>query len=271
MRPQPSYRARLLDELDELQQRYAKALEASGIGAHNWDSGFIGFPNFYWADSDAELQATRMELLAEVKDLETRLQLLFPHPTPEVRETLKESFGLLRRWAKRGRGDHSIPGSIDQAVITATKAVTSLKNLMTLLKADAWSSRLVVDTNVLIDDPDLARYAPSLGNKYMVHVLPVVLGELDDLKRSGRTPEVREAAKRADRRLKSLRDNGDVRAGARVQGDVHAVFEHIEPRGDGLPGWLDLDVPDDRLVASALLLQSSHPSSTVHVATSDMN
>jgi hypothetical protein len=28
------------------------------------------------------------------------------------------------------------------------------------------------------------------------------------------------------------------------------IFEYTEPRGDGLPGWLDLDVPDDRLVAS---------------------
>lgn len=50
-----------------------------------------------------------------------------------------------------------------------------------------------------------------------------------------------------------------------------AVFEHVEPRGEGLPSWLDLSVPDDRLVASALLLQSRHPGSAVHVATSDVN
>lgn len=50
-----------------------------------------------------------------------------------------------------------------------------------------------------------------------------------------------------------------------------AVFEHLEPRADGLPSWLDLDVPDDRFVASALLLQSSHPGSRVYVATSDLN
>ena len=111
---------------------------------------------------------------------------------------------------------------------------------------------------------------PRIGLRYRMHVLPVVLRELDDLKGSG-TPELREAAKKADRRLKGFRDNGDVRAGARVAGDTSVVFEHIEPRGGDLPDWLDLTVPDDRLVGSALLLQSEHPGSAVYVATGDLN
>ncbi|MFK4122939.1 hypothetical protein [Streptomyces longwoodensis] len=72
-------------------------------------------------------------------------------------------------------------------------------------------------------------------------------------------------------RLLCPRTNGDVQRGVRVAGDVHAVFEHIEPKGDGLPNWLDLDVPDDRLVASTLLLQSRHPGSSVYVASDDIN
>jgi len=42
-------------------------------------------------------------------------------------------------------------------------------------------------------------------------------------------------------------------------------------RGDDLPDWLDLSVADDRLIAAALLLQSAHPGSALHVATSDIN
>lgn len=87
----------------------------------------------------------------------------------------------------------------------------------------------------------------------------------------GRTQELRDAAKRADRYLKELRRRGDLRAGVKVAGDVTAVFEYTEPKADGLPTWLDLDVPDDRLVASVLLLQSGHPGSVVYVATSDLN
>ncbi|MER5927872.1 hypothetical protein [Streptomyces mirabilis] len=52
---------------------------------------------------------------------------------------------------------------------------------------------------------------------------------------------------------------------------MHAVLEHIESKGDGLPNWLDLDVSDDRFVASALLLQSRHPGSAIYVATRDIN
>lgn len=84
-------------------------------------------------------------------------------------------------------------------------------------------------------------------------------------------PELREAARRADRRLKGLRDNGDVTAGAKVAGDVWVRFEHTEPRSEGLPSWLDLHVPDDRFVASTLLLQSDHPGSALVVVTSDLN
>lgn len=62
-----------------------------------------------------------------------------------------------------------------------------------------------------------------------------------------------------------------VTRGVRVAGDVHAIFEYIEPKAAGLPDWLDLDVPDDRLVASALRLQSRHPGSALFVATSDIN
>lgn len=50
-----------------------------------------------------------------------------------------------------------------------------------------------------------------------------------------------------------------------------AVFEHLEPRADGLPSWLDLTVLDDRLVASALLLVSRHPAATTAIVTGDLN
>ncbi|MFD7324271.1 PIN domain-containing protein [Streptomyces sp. NPDC059875] len=130
---------------------------------------------------------------------------------------------------------------------------------------------MVVDTNALIDNPDLAAYTGQIGPRYMAHLLPVVLGELDDHKRAGRTEPLREAAKKADRRLKGLRNNGDVTRGVRVAGDVHAIFEHIEPRSDALPDWLDLSVPDDRFIASTLLLQSQHPGSSWYVVTSDLN
>ena len=149
--------------------------------------------------------------------------------------------------------------------------MADLRDLARLLPPDEYAVRLAVDTNTLIDNPDLAVHIGTLGRRYMAHLLPVVLREIDDLKRGGKTEQLREAAQRAERRLKGLRDNGDVLSGVRVAGEVHAVFEHIEPRDDRLPSWLDLTVPDDRFTASCLLLQSEHPGSALYVATGDMN
>ncbi|MFF6999879.1 PIN domain-containing protein [Streptomyces sp. NPDC008313] len=270
-----TYLDRLWSDLDLIEADFVQILADSQIRNTDPNRGrtyamYIGAPNWGWVPSGPELEARRMELLGRVRDWEPLFRLLFPHPTPEVTKRLEENLELLRRWLERPR-DRTVPATIHQATGRVRDAVTTLRQLGELLPPDSWAVRLVVDTNVLLDDPDVAIYTPLLGKRYMVHLMPAVLRELDDHKRAGRSPDIREAAKKADRRLKGLRTNGDVRRGVRVAGDVHAVFEHIEPKGDGLPNWLDLDVPDDRLVASTLLLQSRHPGSCVYVASNDIN
>lgn len=271
------YAEALLIELESIRADFVAVLEKSGIYNIDPNRGagdgiqFLGYPTFGWAPSNNALQSARMALLGRVRAFRPRFELLFPHPTPEVRKRHGEALNLLERWLQRGKGDRSVPRNISTAVVIMNKRVDVLVNARDLLPADEFATRVVVDTNVLIDNPDLTQFGSKLGGRYMVHVLPVVLRELDDLKRSGRTEGLREAAKRADRRLKMLRDNGDVTVGAKVAGDVWAVFEHVEPRADGLPTWLDLDVPDDRFIASALLLQSRHPRSMLVVGTSDLN
>ncbi|WP_346619642.1 PIN domain-containing protein [Blastococcus montanus] len=266
-----AYADGLMGELDATERAYLAVLETSAIERYDPVPGVIGLPPWAWAASEAPLEAARMRLLAQVRDFRPRFQLLFRYPTPEVAQRHTDAFELLEGWLVRAGGDLSAPGSIDSAVVQLRAAVQVLRDSRRLLPADVLAVRVVADTNALIDCPDLTAYAGQLGKRYRVHLLPVVLGELDDLKRSGRTPEMREAARSAVRRLKALRQSGDVRSGVRVAGDISAVFEHVEPRGEKLPGWLDLNVPDDRLVASALLLQSAHPGSAVFVATGDLN
>lgn len=273
----PTYAERLLAELDEIEAAYASVLSSSGIKNTDPNRGdpsglvFITGAKWGWVTSGPALEASRMALLRRLRDWEPRFRLLFPHPTPTVTQRLSDHLGQLERWLVRDGGDHSIPAALEKATAVISADVADLRALTGLLPADDYTTRLVVDTNSLIDNPDLAAYVDTLGRRYMAHLLPVVLGELDDLKRAGRTQDLRDAAQRADRRLKGLRTNGDVRAGARVAGEVYVVFEHIEPRNDWLPSWLDLSVPDDRFVASTLLLQSGHPGSAVYVATSDIN
>jgi hypothetical protein len=69
--------------------------------------------------------------------------------------------------------------------VAVAKSVATLRAARELLPADAFKLRLVVDTTALLDEPDLAAYTPVIGRRYTAHVLPVVLQELDDLKRGG--------------------------------------------------------------------------------------
>lgn len=275
--PPVSYTQRLLVELDGIAADYRKVLDASRIENIDPNRGagrgvaFIGFAKWGWEPSDPTLQAARMALLTKVRELEPRLRLLFPHPTKEVGKRLTAGFELLSSWLVRTDGVKSIPATIEKAQAMITATIEDLQALIGLVPADAYAVRVVVDTNALIDNPDLAAYTKDLGRKYVAHLLPVVLREIDELKRGGRTQDLREAAKAAERRLKGIRSNGDVQTGVRVSGEVIAKFEHIEPRSADLPEWLDLTVPDDRFVASALLLQSQHPGSALYAATSDIN
>lgn len=278
-RPEPpaTYLDRLRAELAELHRRFDEILDASAIRNVDPNHGrrgamvFIGFASWGWAPSDIDLERDRMALLATLRSWRVRFELLFTAPIPTVAKRIEDNLDLLEAWLVRKDGAHGVPSTVDAARTRAADAVTELDRLLELLPPDPQPVRLVVDTNTLIDNPDLAVFTDQLGPAYLVHVLPVVLSEIDDLKRFGRIPELREAAKRADRRLKGLRDNGDVRTGARVAGQVYAIFDFREPARDGLPGWLDLDVPDDRLVAGVLRLQSDHPGSTLFVATGDLN
>lgn len=266
----------MLDELNLLEQDYADILRRSAIlnidpNRHGGGVAFLGFPIYGWGPSDSALEAGRMDLLRRLRDWGPRYRLLFPHPVKTVTARLDSGLRRLEAWLLREGRDHSVPATTEHAVTALAKCLEDLRGLSQLLPADAYAVRLAPDTNTLIDNPDLAAHTAALGPRYMAHVLPVVFGELDDLKRSGRTQDLREAAKKADRRLKGLRDNGNVRIGAKVSGGVAAVFEYAEPSDDGLPTWLDLTVPDDRFVAAALQLQSQHPGSALYVATGDLN
>ncbi len=212
-----------------------------------------------------------MALLARVRSFRPRFLLLFPHPTPEIEKRHAKALDLFERRLSQKRGDKTVPASVPNAVAHIQEAVATLRKVRDLLPQEPFATHVVVDTNVLLDDPDLARFTRQAGQRYLAHLLPVVLRELDEHKRAGRNQDLRDAARRADRRLKGLRDNGDVAAGVKVAGEVWAVFEHLEPHADGLPSWLDLTVPDDRLVASTLLLVSRHPRATTVVATGDLN
>src|SRR5450756_2837238 len=123
-----------------------------------------------------------------------------------------------------------------------------------------------------MNNPDLAGYAKGVGSSsFTLRLLPQVLTELDQLKDSGLTPEIRDMARAVTKRIKGLRDRGQLTAGVHLTKTILAIAETREPNFEFLPKWLDPSVPDDRILGGALELQALHPASTVILVASDMN
>lgn len=108
---------------------------------------------------------------------------------------------------------------------------------------------------------DLASYARTAPSPtFTIHLVPTVLGELDDLKDRGRSQELRDQAQGVVRRLKGLRDKGNLATGVKVTKTITVQTEAREADVRGVLDWLDPAVPDDRLLAAALRLRATtHP------------
>lgn len=127
------------------------------------------------------------------------------------------------------------------------------------------------DTNAVLRNPDLASYWRGVDTEtYVVHLVPTVLRELDQIKDRGATNDVRDKAQAFIRRLKGLRDKG-LSGGVALSRKVIVKAETMDVDPPTMLDWLDRSVPDDRILAAALYLQAGHPADAVVIVTSDLN
>jgi len=276
--PQP-YVSRVRADLTDIKEQLDALLDLSTIkyvNPNTSDSGvfFVTAADWGWGPGDEAVAKVQMDLLGRYSAWFDRFLLLFPHPTPDVQSKIKEADDFIRRWAARdGTFDHSIPQTIQEAKAVAARRLAAFDELISLAarQGDA-TLRVVPDTNALLRNPAVEDYAPVVGAaSYMVHIVTVVLAELDDLKDRGRTPDVREKAEKVIRRLKGLRNRGSLAEGVTVAGKVRLRLEHREVDAQSVLPWLDPSVPDDRIMAAALRLQSDHPAGVVILVTTDIN
>ncbi len=162
-----------------------------------------------------------------------------------------------------------------------------LRNLMDVYDRLDGASLVIPDTNVLINYPELEGYHLGLPKATVVFT-PIVIRELEDLKR--RKPNARKVI----RRLKEYGDKEDILQGVAISEKVSVMALATEPKREGvltdertslalpepfprerkrgvLPAWLDLDVPDDRFIASALEVRREHPKARIVVLSGDFN
>lgn len=274
-----SYVDRLRDELAGMADEFMQILDHSQVRYLDWNppgssAVVVGFADWAWAPSDASLTSARMTLLGRYNSWFDRLRLLFPHPTQDVQQKLDHQVDFVRRWLLRpDTSDFTIPASIDAAKETAQDLFRQIGDLLDLTRTTEGSAlRLVPDTNALLNNPDLASYTRSLpADRYVVHLLPTVLRELDELKDRGRSNDLRDNAQSVIRRIKGLRDKGSLATGVPLTKTMAVRAESREVNPPEILGWLTAHAPDDRILAGALSLQSSHPADLLLLITSDLN
>lgn len=276
--PRP-YLEQLRAELNEIRLELDALLDHSSIrnvNPNTDDSGifFVGAADWGWTPSDAATSAIQMHLIARYDAWFERFRLLFPHATPDIDSKIESGDDFMRLWTKRpDTWDHSIPRTIEEAKARTAEELAVFGALLDIAAASGDSTmRLVPDTNSLIRNPDLASYARTAPEStFVVHLLPTVLSELDELKDRGRTEDLRKQAQAVIRRLKGLRDHGNLSTGVNLTKAITVRADAREVDVRAVLDWLDPTVPDDRILAAALRLQSDHPGGHVIVVTSDLN
>jgi hypothetical protein len=276
MRKPDAYIDRLRAELDAIAEMYMRMLDASTItrGAGGTSDGvMVVAPAYDWGASTPEATAAQIETARAYSEWITRVRLLFVHAPADVQAELTETDKSVREWIDRRGLAWSLPGSIDQAKAKASRWIERFRSLLdTASRIGSPGLHVVPDTNSLLGNPDFASYARSFeGEPFTVHLIPTVLGELDRLKDQGKTQEVRDKARAVSRRLKGLRDKGNLSVGVNVTRTIFVKAEAREPQVSEIVDWLDASVPDDRIAAASLRLQSDNPAAVVVLVTSDMN
>jgi PIN domain len=275
----PSLRDRLARDLAAIEGQIQALLDISEIryiNPNRRDADFvvIGAADYGWAPSDDQQQLARMKLTRDYDAWYARFRTLFGGITPEMKSSIEEADHFVRDWITRpDKYDHSIPRTIPEAKARSTKRMEPLREGLTLLGGQGEGGiRLVPDTSALMDAPDLVGYSVAAGAKtFTVHLLPQVLVELDALKDGGRNQEQQKRARAALRGIKDLKRRGELTKGIKLTRGITVVADPREPDFSKLPDWLNPQVPDDRVLAGALEVQATHPSSVVILVASDLN
>lgn len=266
----------LLSDLDKICKLMDDLIEASNIRYFNWNQPwaiFIGAPEFYWDHLDEKGIAKQTKVLNAYVSWYEIIEFLFSDKPDNIKKIISDLNDFFLNWIQRTKGDHSIPGSIQEAKEKARSKLDEFRKYINWLeKIGKRGHILIPDTNSLIKNPNIQNYGKRLNIKrFTIIFIPTVLGELDNLKIRNREPLLQKKAESMIRRIKGYRIQGHLHNGITIYKNVTVKMVHYEPRIEQTLGWLDKDIPDDRIIASALEIQRKNIGAKAILVTSDIN
>ncbi len=228
-------------------------------------------PEFYFAKRSAEQEASQLRLKRRYDTWKQLVDSVFRGSPDSLRKKIKSADDRFTTWLEFNTNW----GLSSDVAKNAEKFREQAAEYDTLLKMFATTDGALIvvpDTNALVAHADPVEYRALVGRDgFQFFLLPVVLGELDQLKNNHRNPEFREKVEKAIKRIKGWRLQGSLNSGVTVDRTITVKAYPQEPRMEAAPSWLDASVPDDRLIANVLDLQAADPSSSVILVTGDIN
>ena len=269
------YINRLQDELQLIEKQMLELLDASTIKEYIAGPSravCIIVPPHYWGDTDEKQKLLQIQLLKTYSTWSEHFCLLFCEATKEIEQKIKNTHNFIESWIEK-TSLYEVPPTIQEAKLKFQEEIQTYYELIRLLdtsKENKWI--LIPDTNALIFAPDVSQYHKVAGVvEYTIIIFPTVTQELDGLKVNHRDAQFRDKVKSVIRRLKGLRQQGNLLKGVTVNKTITVRMEAKEPNFKYTLGWLDPSNNDDRIIANALELQRTYPSDKVVLVTGDIN
>ncbi|MBE9070956.1 hypothetical protein IQ260_30420 [Leptolyngbya cf. ectocarpi LEGE 11479] len=226
-------------------------------------------PDSSWATLNDEGRRRQRKVLEQWNRWLEKARLLFTEDTGKSRQDLEKAAENITKWLDRSEADFSIPKSLTDAPSVFRKHVQPIFDLLAPFMSDG-PLVVIPDTNVILRNQELPSWTEVLGtDEFIVLLVPGVLSELDEHKINHRVSAVQKKARTFSNRIKGWRNQGSLADGVRVQGKVYVRVSAREPNFQRTLSWLDPQVTDDRIIASALEWQRSNPNNAVQLLSGD--
>ena len=247
----------------------------STIRVHRPDHGsrlvFIRLGNYYWAPLPTEGQRIATKLRETYRRFTDTLRVLLKDIDASSMREIDQSRTTIESWINQST-DHYFRTPEDAVVAFRKELASQVDFLDRLFDPAEGESIFVPDTNALLAEPHIERWAFHDSPRFTLVLMPTVLSELDQLKVNGRNENVRDKAKQIIRQLQEYRRRGSLIDGVTIVRDrVFLRALAVEPDFDATLPWLDQTNNDDRLLAGFIEVIRLHPRSPVALVTRDIN
>lgn len=277
-----SYISRLKSRLCQIQERFDAILQSSRLERYARQPNPFAYLGsnppkgprieLRWVKLSPKLEREQNQTLRDFEEWYTDFVGLFPNPTRDEDVQLKRLYFEMDSWIKY-RKDKEIPDSVNTATAlfgaTCEKFIDMLNQLT---PSGGASSILVIDTSAIIDCPDVSQMSILLNMSGATFIFPsTTISELDDLKKGRRDENFRRRLTAAISNLNEIMTKGNVLEGIALPNNIIVKMLAVEPDFSRLPKWLDPQINDDRILASAIELQRSNPNSSIAILANDIN